>query len=138
MTPGQIILVEQTLATVDLDALAADFYRRAFTADPALAAMFTSDPLIQRTRFAAELAALLGAVRSLDTFCSTAKSLGARHRDYGVHAVHYRLLGDALLAAVGAAVGEGWTTEVEEAWTLAYNLTAETMMTGAMQAPPPS
>ena len=103
MTPGQIVLVEQTLATVDLDALAADFYRRAFAADPSLAAMFTSDPLVQRTRFAAELAAMLGSIRSLDTFCSTAQSLGARHRDYGVHAVHYRLMGDALLAALAAA-----------------------------------
>ena len=138
MTPGQITLVEQTLATVDLDTLAADFYRKAFTGDPALAAMFTDDPIIQRTRFAAELAAMVGSIRSLDTFCSTAKSLGARHRDYGVRAVHYRLMGDALLAALAAAVGDGWTTEVEEAWTLAYNLTAETMMTGAMQAPPPS
>ena len=44
MTPRQIALVEQTLATVDLDALAADFYRRAFAGDPSLAAMFTSDP----------------------------------------------------------------------------------------------
>ena len=104
MTPGQI-LSSSELDSVDLDALAADFYRRAFAGDPALAAMFTSDPVVQRTRFAAELAAMVGSIRSLDTFCSTAKSLGARHRDYGVRAVHYRLMGDALLAALAAAVG---------------------------------
>ena len=138
MTPRQIMLVEQTLATVDLDMLTADFYRNAFIGDPALPAMLTDDPIIQRNRFAGELAAMVGSIRSLDTFCSAAKSLGARHRGYGVRAVHYRLIGDALLAALAAAVGDDWTTEVEEAWTLAYNLTAETMMTGAMQAPPPS
>ena len=30
---------------------------------------------------------------------------------------------------------ETWTAEVEEAWALAYNLTAELMMIGASEAP---
>ena len=47
-------------------------------------------------------------------------------------------MGDAAVGRLAAAVGDGWTAEVDEAWTLAYNLMAETMMTGAMQAPPPS
>ena len=38
MTPEQIALVEQTVATVDLDAVAADFYRRAFALLGSLAA----------------------------------------------------------------------------------------------------
>ena len=87
---------------------------------------------------AAAVPPMVGSIRSLDTFCSTAKSLGARHRGRRRSRRHYRLIGDALLAALAAAVGDDWTAEVEEAWTLAYNLTAETMMTGAMQAPPPS
>ena len=40
-------------------------------------------------------------------------------------------MGEALLGALAAALGDGWTDEVEEAWRLAYNLTAEAMMTGA-------
>ena len=120
------------MATLDLDALAADFYRRAFAGIPSLSAMFTSDP-----------ARAAGAVRrgarrdrrarsaSLDSFASRAGPLGARHRGYGVRARHYRLMGDALLAALAAAprAMAGPTTSAE-AWTLAYNLTAETMMIG--------
>ena len=34
-----------------------------------------------------------------------------------------------------AALGDGWTDDVEQAWTLAYNLTSETMMLGAMEEP---
>ena len=132
MTPRQITLVEQTLAAVDIDDLTTDFYRRAFTTDPALAAMFTSDPKVQRTRFAAELAEIVCSIRSLDTFAASARSLGINHRDYGVSAAHYRLMGNALVAALAAALGSRWTDEVEEAWSLAYNLTAETMMLGAM------
>jgi hemoglobin-like flavoprotein len=37
-------------------------------------------------------------------------------------------MGDALLGALGAALGDEWTPDVEEAWQMAYNLTAETMM----------
>ena len=47
-------------------------------------------------------------------------------------------MGTALMASLAAALGAGWTAEVEEAWMLAYNLTAETMMAGALKGSPPS
>ncbi len=137
MTPRQIALVAESFESLDLDALAGEFYRRVFTGDAALAAMFTSDPAIQRVRFATELATLVGSIRQLDTFCSSAHALGARHRDYGARAVHYRLMGRALLSTLAAELGPRWTAEVAEAWALAYNLMAETMMTGALAQPRP-
>jgi methyl-accepting chemotaxis protein/nitric oxide dioxygenase len=133
VTPDQIALVENTLATIDLEALTADFYRRAFEADPAVSEMFTTDPAVQRARFAAELAEIVRSIRTHDAFAATTRALGRRHRGYGVHAAHYRLMGSALLAALAAALGHGWTDDVAEAWTLAYNLTAEMMMTGALE-----
>jgi nitric oxide dioxygenase len=135
MTPDQIVLVEDTLASLDVDALAGDFYRRALADDEALSAMFTSDPAVQRVRFAAELTQIVRSIRTLDTFASTTLALGARHARYGVRAAHYGVMGAALLAALAAALGDAWTDEVEEAWTLAYNLTAETMMMGAAEQP---
>jgi hemoglobin-like flavoprotein len=133
MTPRQIALVTETLGSLDLDQLAADFYRRVFTGSPALATMFTTDPAVQQVRFATELASLVGSIQQLDTFCSSAEALGARHHDYGARPGHYRLMGDALMASLAAALGDGWSNEVEQAWLLAYNLTAETMMTGALR-----
>jgi hypothetical protein len=82
-TPRQIALVAESLESLDLDALADQFYRRVFAGGPALAAMFTSDPAVQRGRFTTELAALVGSIQRLDTFCSSAHALGARHRDFG-------------------------------------------------------
>jgi hemoglobin-like flavoprotein len=138
MTPVQITLVEQTLASIDVDELAADFYRRAFASDPTLTSMFTSDPDVQRARFGAELAEIIRSIRSLDRFANEVRALGVTHRGYGVRPTHYRLMGDALLASLQAALGEKWTVDVEEAWKLAYNLTAETMMLGALEGPPSS
>jgi nitric oxide dioxygenase len=133
MTPGQISAVEGSLATVDLDQLTADFYRRAFAEDPSLSQMFTSDPAVQRRRFAAELDEIVHSMRSIEAFEPGVRALGERHRRYGVRAPHYRLMGRALLAALEAALDERWTAEVAEAWALAYNLTAETMLLGAME-----
>jgi hemoglobin-like flavoprotein len=133
MTPEQIALVERSLASIDVDDLTVAFYERAFAAEPAIAAMFTTDPAVQRARFAAELGAIVASIRSLDTMAATARALGARHRGYGVCAAHYRLMGDALSGALAEALGSGWTDDVDEAWTMAYNLTAELMMTGALE-----
>jgi len=137
MTPNDVAMVESTVRAVDLDALVDDFYRRAFAADPEVAAMFTSDPEIQRARFALELQTIVGLIRDLDAFCTTTAALGARHRTYGVRSAHYRTMGDALLASLAAALGPAWTPAVEAAWTLAYNLISESMLAGALEGRPP-
>jgi hemoglobin-like flavoprotein len=137
MTPEQIVLVEETVAAVDMVDLAHDFYRRLFALDPTVAAMFTSDPDVQAARFGAELSEIVGSIRSLDSFDPRVQALGARHRDYGVRAAHYRLMGRALLAALAAARGPAWTPEAAEAWAVAYDLVAETMLQGALLRPGP-
>jgi hemoglobin-like flavoprotein len=136
VTPEQIALVEATVATVDLRVVAADFYRRLFAAEPALAAMFTTDPAVQAERFGMELAEIVTSIRSLDSFDARVRALGARHRGYGVRAGHYKLMGEALLAALGAALGPAWSDELAEAWARAYDLVAETMLQGALLTPP--
>jgi hemoglobin-like flavoprotein len=137
MTPEQIRLVEDTATVLDLAGVAADFYGRVFDRDPALSEMFTSDPALQRARFAAELREIVTSIGRHDRFAPAVRALGARHRAYGVRAAHYRLMGDALVAALANALGPAWTPEVEEAWTMAYALTAETMLAGALAAAPP-
>ena len=129
VTPEQIAAVEATLEDdrLDLDAVAADFYRRLFGADPAAAALFTGDPGEQRQKFAAELAAVGRAIHRHQDFLAEAAALGARHRGYGVDAGAYRRAGPPLLEALGAALGDRWTPEVAEAWRLAYHLTVEAM-----------
>jgi hemoglobin-like flavoprotein len=137
MTPTQVAAVASTLDAVDLDALVVDFYRRAFDADPEVAAMFTTDPALQRRRFALELRTIVGSIRDLDELCPAAAALGARHRGYGVRAAHYRTMGEALLASLAAALGPAWTEDVEEAWMLAYSLISEAMLAGALEGGPP-
>ena len=138
VTPDQIALVEATLTALDLEALAADFYRLAFAAEPALLAMFVADPVAHRDRFAIELEEIVSSIKSIDDFSPRVQALGVRHGRYGVRSVHYQVMGDALLASLASALGGRWTTEVEEAWQLAYTLTAETRMLGALHERAPN
>jgi hemoglobin-like flavoprotein len=140
MTPEQIALVERTLraAAPVMDAVAVDFYNRLFAADPALRELFGGDPAVQRAKFAAELQGILLAIRGHEQFLARVGALGARHAGYGVRAAHHATAGSALLGAMGAALGEAWTEQVEQAWRLAYNLTAEVMIAGAADAGTPS
>jgi hemoglobin-like flavoprotein len=130
MTPEQITLVDESLASLRarMGTVAADFYRRLFAAEPSLEALFTGDPALQRRTFARELEVVVSAIRDHEVFRSQAGALGARHRRYGVLAVDYGRARPALLAALATALGPGWNAAVEEAWCLAYNLTAEVMI----------
>jgi hemoglobin-like flavoprotein len=136
MTPEQIQLVEDTASTLDLTALAADFYARAFERDPALSEMFTSDPVVQQGRLGAELGEIVASIRHLDRFGPTVQALGARHRDYGVRVAHYRLMGDVLMESLAGALASRWTPDVTVAWRMAYALTVETMLAGALEEAP--
>jgi hemoglobin-like flavoprotein len=131
MTDEQVALVESTLTSVDVEALAADFYFRAFNADSQLSAMFTTDPKVQQTRFASELELIVAAMRRPDDFRDETHDLGLRHRGFGVRPGHYRVMGDALLDALRSALGDRWSTEVEAAWREAFRLTSESMLEGA-------
>src|SRR3954453_271505 len=137
MTPEQIQAVEDSLSSLDVEALAAEFYRRAFEQAPEVTAMFSTDPQLQRQRFAAELTEIIRSIRSLDSFQVNTRALGARHRDYGVRAGHYALMGDALIGALAGASGDSWTADLAAAWRVAYNLTAESMMLGASDCDAP-
>ena len=136
MTPMQIDLVEQTLTIVDVDDLAGEFYRRAFSSDPSLAALFDGPIAEQHARFAAELCEIVRSIRALDSFTSRARELGARHHGRGVRAAHYRFMGDVLLATMAATLGADWSDERAAAWAAGYDLIAEAMMAGALPADP--
>ncbi len=135
MTPEQIALVQATLDDLgpQVDEVVQHFYDRLFSADPAVAALFSTDPAVQRRKFEVELRQIIRAISGFDAFVSRAHELGRRHAGYGVRARHYRLVGDSLLGALGDVLAERFSPEAAEAWRLAYDLIAEAMMAGAAE-----
>jgi nitric oxide dioxygenase len=130
MTPEQLDLVRSSYAALgdERRAVARDFYRRLFAADPAVEELFSYDADVMATKFSDELAAIVEAIVSFDVFASRLQDLAARHVGYGVQTRHYRLVGDALVAALAAALAPQWDDTLDAAWRTAYNLVAEVMM----------
>ncbi len=138
MTPEQITLVQTSFTRLrpELPAMTARFYQELFRRDPALRQLFTTDPALQEAKFAEKLTELVGAIPRLDTLLAHTHALGARHYGYGVRIADYRSVGNALLDALGAILGDSFDAATSEAWTIAYNLIAETMLEGAASARP--
>ena len=128
MTPEQIVLVEETVAAVDMCDLDHDFYRRLFDLEPALAAMFTTDPGAGgpvRRRALRD--------RRLDPLAWTASPPGCRP---SAPATAPTACGPPTTGSWARRCwrrwprwGTAWTPEAAEAWA-AYDLVAETMQQG--------
>jgi hemoglobin-like flavoprotein len=138
VTPEQIMLVQSSFARLgpELPTLATRFYHELFGRNPALSALFTTDLAVQEVRFAEKLAEIVQSLPRLGELLGHTRALGARHAGYGVRAADYRTVGDALLAALAAALGDSFDAPTSEAWDIAYNLVAETMLEGAASARP--
>ena len=138
MTPEQITLVQSSFQRLgpQLPAMATRFYQELFARDPALRPLFTTPMAEQKVKFAQKLTEIVRAMPSLDELLAHTRALGARHVAYGVRATDYQILGNALLAALAAILGDSFDAPTREAWTLAYNLVAETMLEGAAAARP--
>jgi hemoglobin-like flavoprotein len=138
MTPEQISLVQSSFARLgpQLSVVTARFYDELFARDPALRPLFTTDMAEQRVRFARKLSEIVQAIPRLDELLAHTRALGAAHVGYGVKASDYRTVEAALLAALATVLGDSFDEPTRQAWTLAYNLIAETMLEGAAAARP--
>ena len=138
MTPEQIILVQSSFERLgpDLPALTARFYQEVFQRDPSLRPLFPSDLTELRVKFAQKLTEIVRAMPRLGELLTHTRALGARHVGYGVRAADYQTVGDSLIAALAAVLGEELDAATREAWVLAFNIVAETMLEGAAAARP--
>jgi len=138
MTPEQITLVQSSFERLgpDLPAVTARFYQEVFERDPSLRPLFPSDMAELRVKFAQKLTEIVHAMPRLDELLSHTRALGARHVGYGVRATDYQTVGDSLIAAIAAVLGEEFDAATREAWILAFNIVAETMLEGAAAARP--
>ena len=136
MTPQQLQLVRSSYAALGdaAPAMAVEFYRRLFAADPSAEALFTDGPDVMSVKFADELDAIVEAISSFESFAPRVSELAARHVGYGVQIRHYRAVGEALIGALAMHLAADWDDALEAAWRRAYNLVAEVMMAAAADA----
>lgn len=134
MTPRQQQLIQTSFAQVTpiADQAATIFYDRLFELDPSIRPMFAhADMQRQRRNLMQTLTVVVKAIDRLETIVPAVEALGRRHTGYGVQASHFATVGAALLDTLAVGLGEGFTTEVRDAWATAYGILADVMI-GAM------
>jgi hemoglobin-like flavoprotein len=137
MDPSQIKLVQESFAKVVpiADQAAVMFYDRLFAIAPQVKAMFPADMIEQRKKLMAMLAAVVNGLGNLERVLPAASALAKRHVTYGAKAEYYPVVGAALMWTLEKGLGDGWTPEVAEAWTDAYDWLSGFMISEAYGHP---
>jgi NAD(P)H-flavin reductase/hemoglobin-like flavoprotein len=116
------------------DAVATHFYSRLFLVYPDTRDMFPASTAAQRDRFVKALVHIVAHVDQINQLVPYVKGLGVDHRKFGVSPEHFEPVGKVLLATLTHFLGEEFTPQVREQWTLAYNTIATVMIDAAADA----
>lgn len=122
MSPEQIELVQTSWEKVKpiSEQAAGLFYGKLFELDPSLQSLFKGDMKEQGKKLMATLNLAVASLTKLDTILAAVQDLGRRHVKYGVPLSSYDTVGEALLWTLGQGLGDDFTDETREAWTLTY------------------
>ena len=133
MNPEVVALVQNSWVKVTPIAsqAAALFYSNLFTLDPSLKPLFQGDMEEQGKRLMDMIGTAVQKLDNVETMVPVLQSLGKRHIRYGVKEEHYKTVGTALLTTLSQGLGEHFTPQVKEAWTLVYSVMADVMIKAA-------
>jgi hemoglobin-like flavoprotein len=140
MNPEQARLITTSWSSVAsiADSAIEQFYNRLFEIDPSARALFrATDMPEQRRKVIEALSVALQSLDDLEALTPTLEELGRRHQRYGVAAVHYDSVGQALLWTLEQGLGAAWTPAVAAAWTELFGLLSSVMKRAAYESPQP-
>ncbi len=130
MTPQQIQLLKKSWESIKPKAsqLAEVFYYQLFDANPDLRVMFKGSFYEQQQKFIRMIDMIIANVNHLYVIQNDLQKSGLRHQEYGVKPEHYAPVGAALLSALQQSLKDEWTPEHTEAWSEAYKVLSEQML----------
>ena len=130
MTEEQKLLVQSSWDKVVpiADQAAEIFYGKLFEMDPEVKPLFANSDMSEQGKKLMQMITMaVKGLDNLDQLVPAVQELGKRHVGYGVTAEHYDTVGAALLDTLAAGLGEAFTPETKEAWTLTYTTLADVM-----------
>jgi len=133
MTPEHKALVKESWAKVlPIQETAAElFYGRLFSEYPEVKPYFKGDMKEQGKKLMAMLNTAVNGLDNLDGLIEPLKASGKAHKGYGVKAEDYDKVGASFLWTLEQGLGEAFTPEVKDAWTVTYTTVASVMIEGA-------
>lgn len=133
MTPEQKQLVRDSWSkVVPIQETAAElFYGRLFEVYPEVKPYFKGDMKEQGRKLMAMLGTAVNGLDNLEALIEPLKASGKAHAGYGVKAEDYDKVADAFLWTLEKGLGDAFTAQVKEAWTVTYTTVASVMIEGA-------
>lgn len=133
MTPQQILLVKNSWQKVlpIADTAATLFYQRLFELDPQLRSLFKHNMQDQGRKLMNTITFAVNALDNPAAIIPAVEDLGRRHAGYGVADKDYDTVAQALLWTLQKGLGDAFTAETKQAWTVTYTLLAQTMLKAA-------
>ncbi len=111
----------------DADAFAIDFYNALFSRTPHLHTLFHGDMPQHREKFMRMLAMLVSKLHASESVAGQLAWLGLQHRCYGVLALDYDRMGEALMHALASHLGTAFHGSARTAWSKTYVFIASSM-----------
>jgi eukaryotic-like serine/threonine-protein kinase len=105
-------------------------YKKLFTLDPSVRALFPEDMTAQRKKLAHALKLAIDGLHEPSRITPMLRELGRRHAAYGVTPAHFETLGQSLFASVRELDRPSWSDELGRAWRRAYAFLATAMRQG--------
>jgi hemoglobin-like flavoprotein len=129
MTPAQIALVKESWAKVmPISEKAAElFYGRLFETYPEVQPYFKGDMQDQGRKLMAMINTAVNGLDNLGPLVPAVQEMGKRHVGYGVKDEDYDKVAVSLLWTLEQGLGEDFTPETKEAWTVMYTTVADVM-----------
>ena len=136
MTPRQIAIVQFSFAQLApySDAFSRAVYGRLFQLDVGLKAIFSDDIAGQGTRLMQMLGVVVGGLTRRAELVPVLRSLGARHRGYGLRQYDFETLAQALNDSLHARFGEAFDAELQQAWHEVLRFISAEMLQGMLEA----
>lgn len=130
---GMVELIRSSFAVVEphVDDLGRYFYGTLFQIAPQTRDLFPVNMKVQRSRLLRALVHVVQMVDQPDDLTPFLEQLGRDHRKFGVLAQHYDAVGASLLDTISHHSGSAWTPEVQKAWSEAYAIVANAMISAA-------
>ena len=109
------------------------FYTKLFFEHPRLKQLFPADMQKQNEKLVDMLDYIVSRADDLGSVQEDIIAMAVRHKDYGVKAEHFDMIGKALMWTLEKAMSESWNPDLQNAWAACYRLLSE-MMIDAMKA----
>lgn len=135
MTPEQVALVKDSWAKVTpiAEKAAELFYGKLFETYPEVKPYFKGDMQEQGRKLMAMINTAVNGLDNLGPLVPAVQELGKRHVGYGVKDEDYDKVAVSLLWTLEQGLGDDFTPETKEAWTVMYTTVADVMKAAAKE-----